>query len=560
MTDDALTRLRHQIVWNRLIAAVEEMARTLMRASFSPAVREGGDLSAGVFDTRGRMLAQAVTGTPGHVNTMARSVSHFLDRFPVDGMQPGDAFITNDPWLASGHLHDVTLVMPAFHDGRPAALFSATVHIVDVGGRGMGPDARQVYEEGILIPIMPVVRAGELNDDLMTVLLANSREPFQVRGDILAILSAAERGAARLSAMMAEFGLSDLDAVAARILDQSRSATLAAIGRLTPGTFRNSMTIDGYDEPVVLQAALTVAADGIAVDFSGSASESPFGINVVETYTAAYTTYGLMCAATPGIPNNHGSMSCFRVTAPEGSILNARRPAPVAARHIVGHALPDVVLGCLAQAMPDGVPAESGMMWNPYMRGSLAGDGRTRGWELFLFNAGGMGARPGQDGLSATAFPSGIKNIPVEASEGVAPILFERKELAPDSGGPGRFRGGLGQEIEIRSTVGDRLQFQAMFDRVDNPARGRDGGTPGRSGRVRLGNGGTARPKGLQPIPPGDRLCLTLPGGGGHGDPHARDPDRVAADIEDGLVSAEAAERDYGVRIVDGRPRRVEPD
>ena len=202
----------------------------------------------------------------------------------------------------------------------------------------------------------------------------------------------------------------------------------------------------------------------------------------METYTAAYTTYGLMCAAAPSIPNNHGSMSCFRVTAPEGSILNARRPAPVSARHIVGHALPDVVLGCLAQAMPEGVPAESGMMWNPYMRGGLSAEGDLRGWELFLFNAGGMGARPGQDGLSATAFPSGIKNIPVEASEAVAPILFERKELAPDSGGPGRYRGGLGQEIEIRSTVGDRLQFQAMFDRVQHPARGRDGGEPGRAG------------------------------------------------------------------------------
>lgn len=535
--------IRMQVMWNRLISVVEEQARTMVRAAFSPAVREGGDLSAGVFDTAGRMLAQAVTGTPGHVNTMATAVQHFLDRYPIEDMCPGDILITNDPWLASGHLHDVTIVSPAFHAGRPVGVFAATVHIVDVGGRGMGPDGTSVYEEGVLIPIMPLARKGVLNDDLLTILLANSREPFQVCGDIMAIMAAGQEGSRRLSVLLSEFGTADLHEIADFVISRTRAATLKAIAELTPGQYCASMTIDGYDEPIKLVAAMTVASDGVSVDFAGSSAQSSYGINVVETYTRAYSTYGLMCAIAPGVPNNDGALGCFSISAPYGSILNAHRPAPVSARHIVGHALPDVVFGCLAQVMPRRVPAESGMMWNPYVRGTVSG----RPFELFLFNAGGMGASASADGLSATAFPSGISNIPVEAAESVAPVLFHRKELRPDSGGAGRWRGGLGQVVEIGPAPGaEAFGMSAMFDRIAHPAAGRAGGLAGAAGSITFSDGHVGRAKGFQVIEAGRTVTLELPGGGGFGPPSERDPARIIADIADGLVSHEAVRRDYG--------------
>lgn len=533
----AITQIKHQIMWNRLNSIVEEQARTMVRAAFSPAVREGGDLSAGIFDRSGRMLVQAVTGTPGHVNTMATAVVHFLSRFPIGEMKTGDVYITNDPWLASGHLHDVTIVSPSFHKGKAVGLFAATVHIVDVGGRGMGPDANDIYEEGVLIPIMPLVRQGEINADLMEILLANSREPFLVRGDILAIIAAGNEGSRRLATTLNEFRFDDVSALSNMIIEQSRAATLAALSKLQRGVFKAEMTIDGYGEPVILKAAMTVTDKGIDLDYTGSSPQSPRGINVPETYTAAYSTYGLLAGAAPQIPNNFGSMGCFNITAPKGTIINALRPAPVSARHIVGHALPDVVLGCLAQCFPSGVPAESGMMWNPYMRGSHMTDVGEKQWELFLFNAGGTGGRPHQDGMSATAFPSGIKNIPVESAEAVAPIVFHQKELWKDSGGAGEHRGGLGQIIRIGSSTNEAIRFQGMFDRVEHPARGRQGGHNGATGRVNLDDGTPMKAKGLQEIPAGRHLVLHLPGGGGYGDPSRRDPQKTANDLADELVS-----------------------
>jgi len=543
----ALASIQNQLMWNRLLAVVEEQARTLVRAAFSPAVREGGDLSAGVFDAHGRMLAQAVTGTPGHVNTMATAVPHFLEKYPLASMRPGDVYITNDPWLASGHLHDVTIVSPAFFRSSCIGFFAATVHIVDVGGRGMGPDGLSVYEEGVLIPILPLAREGELNEDLLEILLANSREPFEVKGDILAIIAAGNAGTDRLTHMLHEFGRDDLEELAQFVIERSRIATLKALSRLRTGSFSAEMTIDGYDDPVDLRARLTIGDSGLVVDFSGSSEQSRYGINVVESYTRAYTTYGLMCAAAPLIPNNYGSMSCFQIEAPSGSILAAKRPAPVSARHIIGHALPDLVFGCLHQCLPHGVPAESGMMWNPYLRGPQRSKDRDAPWELFLFNAGGMGARPDRDGLSATAFPSGIKNIPVEAAELAAPIFFHRKELRPNSGGPGRWRGGLGQIVEIASVDPQSpLRFSAMFDRVDNPARGRGGAMPGAPGRVGFSDGSKGKSKGLQDVPLGERLVLELPGGGGVGDPLERDRVLVSKDVVEGYVSEDSARTIYG--------------
>jgi N-methylhydantoinase B len=551
--EPALARIRAQVMWNRLIAVVEEQAQTLVRTAFSTSVREAGDLSAGVFDLEGRMLAQAVTGTPGHVNSMAVAVTHFLERYPVAQMQAGDHYLTNDPWLGTGHLHDFTLVSPAFYRGQPIALFASTVHVVDVGGRGFGPDGRQVFEEGLCVPIMPLARAGQPNADLLGIVRANVREPIQVEGDLFSLMACNEKGAERLCAMMDEFRIDSLDALAEHICTHSREATLAQIGKLPFGIYRNSVTIDGYDHPIELTATLTISKNGIHVDYTGTSPVSSFGINVPLLYTTAYTAFGVKCLVAPAIPNNAGSLAPITVSAPEGSILNAPRPCAVAIRHVIGQVLPDVVFGCLHQALPNGAPAEgASALWIPQLRGGHGVSDTAAGgtpFNVLSFHAGGTGARPGKDGLSATAFPSGVKSVPVEIVESIAPVVIWRKEYRIDSGGAGRTRGGLGQTMEIGSAENAPFSVYAMFERIEHPARGRAGGHDGAAGRISLASGAMLRGKGQQTIPPGELLRLELPGGAGFGDPRERDPAKVKADCEDGLVSADAAETIYGVKI-----------
>ena len=547
----ALARIRAQVMWNRLIAVVEEQAQTLIRTAFSASVREAGDLSAGVFDLGGRMLAQAVTGTPGHVNSMAVAVAHFLARYPVAQMRAGDHYLTNDPWLGTGHLHDFTLVSPTFHSDRPVALFASTVHVVDVGGRGFGPDGRQVYEEGLCVPIMPLASAGQPNADLLAIVRANVREPVQVEGDLFSLMACNDKGSERLCEMLHEFRIDSIDALAEHICVNSRTATLAEIGKLPQGTYRNSVVIDGYDHPIELTAALTISKDGIHVDYTETSPVSSFGINVPMLYTTAYTAFGVKCLVAPAIPNNAGSLAPITVSAPEGSILNAPRPCAVAIRHVIGHVLPDVVFGCLHQALPGGAPAEgASALWVPQLRGGHGVSDTVAGgtpFNVLSFHAGGTGARPNQDGLSATAFPSGVRSVPVEIVESIAPVVIWRKEYRIDSGGPGRTRGGLGQVMEIESAENAPFSVYAMFERIRHPARGRNGGHDGAPGCVSLVSGETLRGKGQQTIAPGERLRLELPGGGGFGDPQDRDPEKVRADVRDELVSVEEAERAYGV-------------
>jgi N-methylhydantoinase B len=541
-----------------LISVVEEQAQTLVRTAFSTSVREAGDLAAAVFDRRGRMLAQAVTGTPGHINSMAEGVIHFINKYPVETMQPGDVFITNDPWQTSGHLHDITVVTPTFYRDRLVGLFANTCHVVDIGGRGFSPDARQVYEEGINIPIMHLFRRGEVNETLMEIVRTNVREPRQVVGDIFSFAAANDTGSKRLIAMMDEFGIDGLDDLAAFIIENSRVATIERIRALPQGTYHNELTMDGYDQPVTLRAALTVGEDHIHVDYTGTSPASSHGINVVLNYTKAYTCFGVKCAVAPDIPNNYGSLLPITFSAPEGSILNAPRPYAVAARHIIGHLLPDTVLGCLHQVLPGGVQAEgSASLWNIQLRGGPSvspNSGYTEAipeFELLHFNSGGTGARPSKDGMSATAFPSGVRGMPVEASEAITPVIFWRKEFRENSGGAGRHRGGMGQVIEIGGDAGIPFDVLAMFERVTKRPRGRDGGTDGAAGRVSLASGATLRAKGQQAIPPHDRLRLEMAGGGGWGNPFERPAERVAEDVRNGVVTVESAREHYGVVLHD---------
>jgi N-methylhydantoinase B len=557
--NSALAQIHMQIMWSRLIAVVEEQAQTLVRTAFSTSVREAGDLSAGVFDAEGRMLAQAVTGTPGHVNSMANAVKHFLAAYPLAAMKEGDHYVTNDPWLTCGHLHDLTVVSPTFHQGKAVGLFAATVHVVDIGGLGMGPDGRQVFEEGLALPIMPLARAGVMNEDLLSIVRANVREPLQVEGDIYALAACNDEGSRRLVDMMSEFEISHLETLGNHIIEASRAATLAEIRKLPRGVTRNSVRMDGYDRPLLLNAAMTIGEDGIHVDFAGTSPASAYGINVVLNYTTAYTAFGIKCLVAPDVPNNAGSLEPLTVSAPEGCILNVKRPWAVAARHTVGHMLPDLVFGCLHQVLPGGVPAEgASSLWNPqiYGGGSMVDEveeGKSAGdlaeFSTVIFHCGGTGARPGKDGLDVTAFPSGVRTIPVEATESIAPVIFRRREFREGSGGAGKYRGGLGQVIELAGTDGNPISLLCNFERINNPARGREGGGQGANGAVSLLSGRPIKAKGRQTVPPRDSIRLELPGGGGFGDPRERDADQVAADVADGLITRAAAERDYGVAV-----------
>jgi N-methylhydantoinase B len=543
MADAALDPVTLGILWSRLVGVANEQAAALVRTSFTPIVRESGDLSAALFDARGRMLAQAVTGTPGHINSLATSMRHFLAAFGPGGLRPGDVLITNDPWLTSGQLNDLSVVTPAFSGDRLVGFFGNTCHALDIGGRGLSADASEVFEEGLAIPMTKLYDAGRPNEELLRILRANVRAPEEVLGDVHAQVAGNQVGVGRLLEYLDEFGLADLEGLGDEIVDRSERALREAIAALPDGRYEKTIQTDGLDDPITIRCAVEIAGDAIAVDYAGSSPQAERGMNVVLNYTAAYTSYALKCAISPEVPHNEGSFRPITVSAPEGSILNPRRPAAVAARHIVGHFLPHAVFGALVDIIPEQVVAEgAGNIWLTTIRG--------RGEDRFvsvLFAAGGMGARPAKDGLSATSFPSGIATTPVEVVETTSPVVVRRKELRPDSGGPGRQRGGLGQTIEIDVRTGEPYAVSVLSDRMRFAAQGYLGGGPGARAAFRTSGGGTPNPKITQLLPAGSRFVLELPGGGGFHDPGERDRAALQEDVADGRVSPAGAQRDYGI-------------
>jgi N-methylhydantoinase B len=538
-----------EVFWSRLIAVVNEQAASLIRSAFSPTVAEAGDISACAFDPRGYLIAQAVTGTPGHINSMARCIAHFLREYPPHTLAPGDVLVTNDPWKTSGHFHDVTVVTPIFKRDELLAFFGNICHLADIGGRPFSADARELFEEGLFIPVTRLFHRGERNEELFKILRANVRAPDAVVGDLYAMTAANDVGGDRLLAFMDEFGMDSIIPLADEVIARSERAMREAISRVPDGTYRNTVTMDGYDQPVTIECAVTVRGDELLVDYAGTSPESSYGINVVMNYTEAYTTFGLKCALAPDVPNNEGSFRPVTITAPEGCILNCRPPAPVAARHIVGQWLPSVVHGALDQAVPECVLAEGASnLWITQFNGRLAGEGR---FSLLFFNSGGMGARPNKDGLSSTAFPSGVQGTPAEIVEARSPLMIHRRELRTDSGGPGTHRGGLGHWLEISAPrAAGPYRFSPFFDRTVYPARGLGGGHPGAPGVYWLeqpdGTRQHPNPKATVFVDPETHIIIGLPGGGGVGDPKARERESIRQDLINGLVSPESASRDYG--------------
>jgi N-methylhydantoinase B len=511
------------VLWESLINTVNEQARALQRAAFSPIVREAGDLANALFDRDGNMVAQAVTGTPGHINSLAMGARYILAEHPVRTLQAGDVLITNDPYKTAGQLLDVTVLSPVCRQGVVIAFFGSTIHHTDVGGYGIGAGARDVFEEGLWIPITKLMVRGERNPDVWGFILANVREPEHMAGDLHAQLASAEVGAARLASLCDRHGLDDIDELSREIRHRSEEATRKSIRGLPAGTYEARSVLDLADgSEIVIQVAVTVdpQAGSIVVDYAGSSGASPYGINVVKNYTHAYTTFTVRSVLNPEIPNNSGSLAPIEVVAPEGSIVNAASPAPCTARHVVGMFLPMPLLSALGQIVPEAVIAEgAAAVWTMQVYGTHA-DGRPFVTSMFTY-AGGVGARATKDGLSATAYPTGVAAVPVEVIEAMAPITFFRKELRHGSGGGGRHRGGMGQVIEFTVDVGRPWTLNAVTSRLRHPPQGLFGGEPGATGRFVI-DGEPVRTQQRINLQTGDVVRLELPGGGGYGKPHGR--------------------------------------
>jgi N-methylhydantoinase B len=508
-----------EVLWQSLIATVNEQARALQRAAFSPIVREAGDLANAVFDRRGRMVAQAVTGTPGHINSLARAASAVLDEYPPDSLSEGDVLITNDPYKTAGQLLDVTVLYPVFRNGRVIAFFGSTIHHTDVGGYGIGAGARDVFEEGLWIPICKLMVAGERNADVWKFILSNVRQPDHMAGDLHAQMASGEVGAQRLRRLCDTHGLDDIEDLADVIIERSEAATRQSISQLPAGTYRASAVLDLADGSTIdIVCAVTVnpTAGEILVDYAGSSGASPYGINVVKNYTHAYTTFTVRSCLNPELPNNHGSLAPIKVEAPVGSIVNAVSPQPCTARHVVGMFLPNALLKALAQIRPEQAMAEgSGAVWTMQVSGNHD-DGRPFITAMFTY-AGGVGARAAKPGLSACSYPTGVAAVPVEVVEASAPIRFLRKELRPGSGGIGAQIGGLGQTIEFTVDTPRPWQLNAVTSRLQEPPQGIFGGQPGEAGSFTV-NGDPVRTQARVTLQPGDVVRLDLPGGGGYGD------------------------------------------
>jgi N-methylhydantoinase B len=536
------------IVANRLTSILAEQQNALVNTAFSPVVRESLDLACAAFDSSGAMVAQSVGGTPGHINAIATGMAHIVARYGPDGVEPGDVLITNDPWMTAGQINDITIATPVFRRGRLVAWFASCCHSPDIGGRILSASATEVFEEGLRLPIAKLYRAGEINADLVELIRVNVRTPDETIGDIYAQVAGNDVGAASLLRLMDELDLDSIDPIAAQIMDRSEQALADALEATPDGTYTAELETDGFgDETLRLAVTVTVAGRRIVLDFAGSSPQSRHGVNVVLNYTRAYASFAIKAAIAPDVPHNAGSFRPVEVTAPEGSVLNCRPPAAVASRHLVGHFLPSLIFSALAPALPGKLLAPGAdALWMCVWRGQAdAADPFT----LTTFHAGGSGARAVKDGLSTTGFPTGVRAAPTEVIETLTPIRHHCRELRTDSGGAGTHRGGLGQVLHVSCDTDTLWSVNANVDRIRFAAQGASGGGPGVTGTLTSGAGNPLPAKQLVALGPDGDVLLRLPGGGGFGDPYARDISKVLDDVVNGYISVDAARDAYGVAV-----------
>ena len=531
---DAITL---QVLWTRLISVVDEAAKAIVRTSFSTLSNEANDFACVLTDARGYALAQNTGSIPSFIGTLPATVRHFRRELGPDAMRPGDVLITNDPWKGTGHISDVSLVKPIFHrvgDGDRLVAFSATTsHMPDIGGRVRAIEARELFEEGLHIPLTKLIRAGQPDETLIQLVRANVRTPDQTMGDIWAQASANELMERRVQGLMAEYQLGSLDEVGDELFARSERAMRAAIRAVPDGTYRYAFHTDGFEEPYQFKIALTVSGDEIVADYTGTAPAQPRAINCVLAYTYAMTAYAVRCALLPGLPNNEGMYRPVRVEAPEGSLLNPSFPAAVVSRAQTGHYVPILVFGALHQVIPEKVMAATGSPLWAVAQSGLRDNGAP--YTTVLFFNGGMGATASKDGENVLSWPSNISSTPVEVAERNSPLFFHYKRMRPDSGGRGRFRGGLGQDILFESESSRPVVVSFMAERTRFPAPGLQGGASGGLGDVRI-NGKRVNHRRQFALNRGDQVLVRTPGGGGYGRPPERERTLRKRDTELGYV------------------------
>jgi N-methylhydantoinase B len=531
------------VYWDRLISIGDEIIQALVHTSFSTNVRESYDLSCVVFDQRGRAIAQGSYSVPSFTGTAAPTLAAMLQRFPAAELRPGDVVMTNDPWLGTGHLFDVNVMQPVFRAGGIVAYVMSITHLPDIGGAGFSATAREVYEEGLRLPICLLARAGELNHEVLDIVRANVRVPDQTLGDLLANRACTHVGARMLNEFMDEYGLDDIEELADAIVAQSERALREQIRQFPDGVYRNRIEIEGPDDmALTLACSITVAGDAVQVDLAGTGAAIASAINVPMCYTRAMACYAIKCLAAPHIPNNQGSVAPVSVVAPEGCLLHAVAPSPTGGRHIVGHFVVPLLFGALAEVLPDRVQADSGMLNLISMTGRTR-DGRAV--SSIFFASGGYGALQGLDGAATTPSPSNMMGTPVEVWEQLTGMFIESKALLPDSGGAGQYRGGLGQRIDFINDSGGEVVISCLAGRTRFAPRGLAGGGPGALRSV-LVNGEPVDAKGRYILAPGDRLSTLEAGGGGIGDPLLRDARALQEDLAQGFVTPAQARAVYG--------------
>jgi len=516
-----------EVLWTRLISTVDEAAAALVRTSFSTVVRDSHDFSCVITDASGRSLVQATDSIPSFIATLPATIKHFLDVYPADQLEPGDVLITNDIWMGTGHLPDISVGKPIFHNGKLVGFAGSTAHAPDIGGKIRSPEPREVFEEGFQIPIMKLMKAGEVDETFMRLLRQNVRAPDEVVGDLYAQLTALDLMERRVGDVMTQYELADLAPLASEIQDRSEKAMRAAIRELPDGTYTNEMPTDGLDVPVTLKVAVTIDGDEVRADYTGSSPQVGKAINCAMCYTYAMTVYAVKCAAAPDLPNNEGSVAPISAFAPDRTIVNPLFPASGGSRALIGHFLPALIFGALARVVPDRIMAGTG---SPLWCINLAGvkpNGKPFA-NLFFFN-GGMGATHRTDGQNCLSWPSNISSTPTEVIEQLSPMRIHRRGFRADSGGKGRYRGGLGQEVEFEFLNETPAALAMLAERTKTSAPGIAGGEAGALGKLEI-NGVDVDPKAQHIVKQGDRLILATPGGGGYGNVVDRDDSDASRD------------------------------
>ena len=546
MNNNTIDTITLGIVWDHLISIADEILLTLVRTSFSITVREAWDVGAVIFDRSGRPIAQGSQSTPAFTGTAFYTIEKLLKKITMNDLEDGDVIITNDPWIGTGHLSDVSVLRPVFRNGNVIGFVMTISHLVDIGGRGASTLSREIYEEGLLIPPMKIYRRGQVNEELLDIIKSNVRSPEQVLGDIMANISGTFVGGLKLNDLLDQHELNDLQDVADGIVTQSEIAIRKKILTMPDGAYSNQLKVETQDEqPLTLACTLEIKGDSININFTGTSPCVPYAINVPLCYTRSWCAYTLKCLTTPSIPNNLANVLPMEVTAPKECILNAQHPAATCGRNTVGWYVVPLLMGAFAKAMPEVVQAETGMAMTVVFNGKLQNGNKLLDQ---YFATGGIGGMVGLDGQQTTPAPTNCAMISSEIWEDETDVVVLERRILPDSGGAGEFRGGTGQEVVLQNNTGHPITLSLFGLRTEFPAKGYAGGKDGSLRAFKINNS-TIAAKGIHTLPPGQPFTIQEAGGGGFGDPKKRSVEKIREDYRNGFITAAGAKKDYGVEI-----------